>query len=119
MLASKVRHFIQSTMLLHKFIVDGQDTAAGQVDNHFFENFEYNESGSTTASPHSEPLESLVTDKNEPKPAGRPNKWKDDLKKLGEELQMTLTINLAAKNYVRPQQTRMTYNKHGQVYMPC
>jgi DDE superfamily endonuclease len=113
---SKVGHIIQSAMLLHNFIVDERETAAGQVDNHFFENFEYDESRSTAAS-HSEPPEALVTDNDEPKPAGRPDKRKDDLKKLGEELRTTLTVNLAARAYVRPQQAGMTYNKHGHVYM--
>ena len=92
---SKVGHIIQSAMLLHNFIVDERETAAGQVDNHFFENFEYDESRSTAAS-HSEPPEALVTDNDEPKPAGRPDKRKDDLKKLGEELRTTLTVNLGA-----------------------
>ena len=82
----------------------------------FFANFEYNECNSTTVS-HLEPPEALVTDNDEPKPAGWPDKQKDDLKKLGEQLQMTLTMNLAAKGYVRPTQNGMTYNKYGRVYM--
>ena len=112
----KIGSIIQCAMLLHNFIVNERESEARQVDDHFFENFEYDESNLTTAS-HSEPPEALVTDNDEPKPAGRPDKRTDDLKKLGEKLRSTLAVNLAAKGYVRPTQPGMTYNKHGHVYM--
>jgi hypothetical protein len=66
---------------------------------------------------HSESPEAIVTNNDEPKPKGRHDKYKEDLKVLGENLRTTLAINLAAKDYVRPLQGDMTYNKHGHVYM--
>ncbi len=66
-----------------------------------FAKFEYDEGKQTTAS-HAEPAEAMVTDNNEPKSVGRPDKSKDDLRKAwGELLLTTPTVNLAAQNYVR------------------
>jgi hypothetical protein len=113
---TKVGSIIHCAMLLHNFIVEQREVADNDVDSNFFQNFTYDETESSRLA-HSESPEAIVTDNDEPKPKGRHDKYKEDLKVLGENLRTTLAINLAAKNYVRPLQGDMKYNKHGHVYM--
>jgi hypothetical protein len=119
--ARKVGAIIQAAMLLHNFILNEREIDAtgeidAKIDSSYFQNFAFDES-ELSRQAHSDPPEALVTDNDEPKPRGRLDKRKEELKVLGVKLRETLTINLAAKGYVRPLQMGMKYNSHGHVYM--
>ena len=116
--ARKVGRIVQAAMLLHNFIVNEREQSSSEatIDRNFFEKFEYDETERNRRA-HGDAPNALVSDNEEPKPKGRLDKRKEELKESGSKLRETLSTNLATKGYVRPLQTGMKYNSSGHVYM--
>ena len=59
----------------------------------------------------------IVTDNNEPKPAGRPSASNVRSREIGERIRDSLCYSLAARGMERPTQPGFKYNDCGMVYM--
>ena len=106
---------ISAAMLLHNFIVEWRMTdkeQSGSEKQHFRQFTIDMDAPSqrqmtdlTGELPHA-----LVTDNNEPKPAGRPSMSEKRLMEEGEVLRNTLMLALAKDNLKRPKESGMKHN---------
>ena len=108
---------IRVCMLLHNFIVDqrqGNDTEDAQ----FFSSFEVEMDSlqRRLTRQSGEMPTALVTDNNEPRGQGRPTVAEAQMRDMGKEIRLNLTVKLAAHNMSRPMQYDMEYNEYGHIY---
>jgi len=110
---------IVAAMLLHNFIVESM-MSEDWDEEEFFWNFA---TKSNTAS-HlwltrltNETPRALVTNTNEPGPAGRVSNSKKQLQEEGEKICNNLTLSMARGNLKRPLEQGMKYNDQGLIYM--
>jgi len=61
----------------------------------------------------------LVSDNNEPKPAGRPSMTEKRMLEEGEILRNTLMLALSKGNLKRPKESGMRCNDEGLMFMEC
>jgi hypothetical protein len=109
-------------MLLHNFIIDEREGAKDPDDLNFFERFyidEHEEVQQRLSAKTGERPSAMVSDNNEPKPAGRLRHFdkEQELEILGEEVRDRLALALAQAGLHRPVQDGMEYNTYGHVYM--
>ena len=77
----KVGRIVQAAMLLHNFIVNKREQLSSEatIDRNFFKKFEYDKTERNRQA-HSDAPNALVLDNEEPKPKGRQDKRKEELK---------------------------------------
>jgi len=123
----RVGNIISAAALLHNFIVDERLLADSDVNNldsddNLFRSFSYatvnylDSPQSSTIESNREIPEAIVTDNNEPTPAGRPTEEAQRAKKESYELWNTHTVLLATEGMKRPSQHGFIYNHCDMIY---
>ena len=121
-------NIVNAAGLLHNFILEERelgDDDTPDSDKTMFQNFSqttinYLDEPQSDPNLISSPTESaiaIVSDNNEPSPAGRPTTAALQSKQEGEELRDILKLQLDMKHKKRPKQKNFKYNDYGMVYM--
>lgn len=113
----KCPQIVQVAMLLHNFIVEHREN--GVADGAYFSTFsiDIDELQLQLTNETGEAPNPLVTDNNEPRPAGRRSVADIDLAIKGSSVRQRLTTKLAVYEMKRPLHSNMRYNSHGHIYM--
>lgn len=115
---------INAAAKLHNFLIDCRE-GTDLNDNDYFRNLSFRDIVciNKSAAPGTDGDDDdddftfpLVTDNNEPKPAGKRTNVERDMEKDGEELRSMLCTSLFSNGYSRPKAKRMKYNQFGHAY---
>jgi len=110
---------IQAAMLLHNFIID-EGHGYDEFDRSCFENFSINrqlESQRRQTQSTGEQPRALVSDNNEPRPAGRRSDEERQRRDDGERIRNGNVLLLATHSFRRPMHSNMRMNAEGHIYM--
>ena len=110
---------IRAAAKLHNFLVDCREDTAD--DDMYFRNLSYGNMAShvdtdSTRDEDDDITFPLVTDNNEPKPMGRPDKKRKMEEVDGEQIRDYLCTSLFEDGFVRPKKKSVRHNSLGHVY---
>jgi len=112
---------IQAAMLLHNFIIDERHgNPHDDFDRNYFSNFRIDgnqQSQQRLTQATGEQPRALVTDNNEPRPAGRPSNQDAEHRRQGQRIRNSNLLKLAHHNFQRPILSNMRLNAQGHVHM--
>ena len=113
---------INAAARLHNFLIDCRE-GTDENDNDYFRNLSYSDVASVSKSAVNGQDDDdddytfpLVTDNNEPKPAGKKKDVEREMEREGEQLRSILCTSLFANDHGRPKAKRMKYNHFGHAY---
>jgi len=112
---------INSAAKLHNFLIDCRE-GTNENDDAYFRNLSFRDIASMSAGNRGDDDDDddytfpLVTDNNEPKPAGKPDAATREMESEGENLRSLICTSLFANDQARPRAKRMKYNHFGHAY---
>jgi len=108
---------INAAMLLHNFLIEERMQSQENIDDSYFNTFNFDFMMSESGSDELEDLTALVTDTDAPRVGGRPTNDQLQQREKGEQLRLDITYNLNAEGLVRLIDGGISRNSYGMLYV--